>query len=130
MSLVELELGLLSDARKHAEEALLVFLTLGKDVEAAKGFNTLGLILQRHGAAPQAEDAYRQAIDISRQCGSIYEEARALHRLGAISAAQGASDEARREWSQSLKLYRTLNSVKAERVAADLSALAGSLNPP
>ena len=130
MSLVELELGLLSDARKHAEEALLVFLALGKDVEAAKGFNTLGLILQRHGAITPAEDAYRQAIGISRQCGSIYEEARALHRLGAISAAQGASDEARREWSQSLELYRTLNSVKAERVAADLSALADSLNPP
>jgi tetratricopeptide (TPR) repeat protein len=123
MSLVELGLGRLSDARTHAEEALRIFLALGNHLEAAKAFNTLGLILHQCGAITSAENAYRQAIEISRQCRSIYEEARALHRLGAISAARGARDDAIREWNQSLELYRTLHAVKAEQVAADISAL-------
>jgi tetratricopeptide (TPR) repeat protein len=123
MSLVELGLGQLADARTHIDEALEIFLSLGKDADAAKAFSTLGLVLQQCGVIAAADDAYRQAIEISRQCGSVYEEARALHRLGAISAARGDRDEAMRDWRQSLGLYQTLHAVKAERVAADLSAL-------
>jgi hypothetical protein len=65
-------------ARSCSSSDIQIFLVLGNHLEAAKAFNTLGLILDQCGAINAAEDAGRQAIEISRQCRSLYEEARAL----------------------------------------------------
>jgi tetratricopeptide (TPR) repeat protein len=123
ISRIEAELGRLADAARHAQEGLDICIGLDLHLETAKGFSNLGGIHQRRGDIALAEDAYKQALDFSRRCGSRYEEAGALHRLGGIAAARGAGDEARGRLRRAYDLYRSLGAAKADQVAADLSAL-------
>ncbi|WP_145503026.1 tetratricopeptide repeat protein [Streptomyces sp. CFMR 7] len=125
MASVETDLGRFADAVAHAEEAIAIASRLQLHLEAAQGFNSLGITLLRMGDATRAGCAHGRAVSHSRAAGSAHQEARSLYRLGAAALASGDRERAARWWALAARLFRRIGAAEAEQVASDLASLTG-----
>ncbi|WP_404949221.1 tetratricopeptide repeat protein [Streptomyces sp. ARC14] len=125
MASVETDLGRFADAVAHVEEAIGIAVRLQLHLEAAQGFNSLGILYLRRGEAGRAEHAHGQAVSHSRAAGSAHQEATSLRRLGTAALASGDRVRAARWWALAARLFQEIGAAEAEQVASDLASLTG-----
>jgi serine/threonine protein kinase len=103
-----LDLGNYARAQQEAEEAMKLARAEKMNDLSARGLITLGLISKRQSHYDQAEDYFRQAIDIARSHNGLYNTALAQSNLGSLYAEQGRRlDEAIREAEKAREFFNS-----------------------
>jgi tetratricopeptide (TPR) repeat protein len=123
IALGEVEIGEFTAAVEHLQQVRGVFEELGLDLDLAMAVNALGEAHARSGDNATAGRCHREALELSRRCGSTFEQARAHHRLGDLASAVGDFSNARRHWVLALGGYDTLSAPQAGEVRTRLDAL-------
>ncbi len=112
--------GDISCTRQPLEESIQILEVPGVRHFLGMTYVFYGLSHIYAGNQPDAENAARNALAISRGINDIWREGEALVCLGHALAAQDRLDEADEAYTQGLALY-----VKMERTRRSLEALAG-----
>jgi DNA-binding SARP family transcriptional activator/tetratricopeptide (TPR) repeat protein len=95
----------------------------------AEVLNHLGEALLAGGQAGQASEQYLAALGVADEIGELLEQARALDGLAYCYRAAGDHGRARGHWQQALAHFTAIGCGRADRVRAELEALAGPDGP-
>ena len=100
----ERQQGRMDEARRHAEQALVLQGALGQ----ANGnpLYELGIVQRQTGAMQEARATYERALAIHRELGDCAAEAKVLNSLAILHAEQGRFDEARAHFENALSISR------------------------
>ncbi|WUH94292.1 helix-turn-helix domain-containing protein [Streptomyces sp. NBC_00433] len=104
------------EAAADLRSALEVFVELSLPLDAAMAMNCLGEMYQQAGNLDAAERWLHNALELSRECGSLYEQARAHRALGQLAADCGNREQATSCWELALKGYSQLRAPEAEHL--------------
>jgi tetratricopeptide (TPR) repeat protein len=110
----QLELGLLSDARRSSESAVQMHSESGDLEGQADVLINLGDILCAVGERGRAIDCYERSLALDRVLGDRYWEAYALNRLGDVHNAVGQAEIGIAAWLESLSIFEELGHLDAE----------------
>jgi predicted ATPase len=100
--------GDLATARAWAEELVAVAEQSGDESTLARGWSTLGIVLDGEGRFAEARSAARKSLAISERAGDQNMIQVSLHNLGIVSIGEGAYERAVEELTAALELSRSL----------------------
>jgi putative nucleotidyltransferase with HDIG domain len=115
------------DARRSAEEALVIFDQVGAHTEKAEAYRALGMVYRETGRPALAESRLRSAIDLARGAGSVLSEAESSRELAVLYQTMGRNQEALTLLNAAHRLFRRLDArVDLVNVDGKVAALEGT----
>ncbi|TCO62670.1 tetratricopeptide repeat protein [Actinocrispum wychmicini] len=105
IALMQVDMGAVTYAIRHAADSLAAFRRLGMTLDAVLALNILGHAYFKVGNHTRAAACYREAIALSEQNGSRSEAARAELGLSRIATAAGRADEAAGHLARAERLH-------------------------
>lgn len=97
------------NARQQAEEALVLFDSLGTPGAKADPYRVLGMVFRETGRPALAESRFRSACELAVSSGSVLSEAETSRELALLYQSQGRNQEALRMLNTSHRLFRRLD---------------------
>jgi putative nucleotidyltransferase with HDIG domain len=97
------------NARRAAEEALLLFAELGASHAKADAYRILGMVYRETGRPTMSESRLRTAIELGHQSGSVLSQADAHRELAVLCQTTGRNQDALRHLHASHRLFKRLD---------------------
>ena len=113
--------GRLEEARRHAEEALIIHRQLGDRRLEGILLGDLGVYHNSMGRTEDARRHYEEALAIHREVGDHRQEGIVLGNLASLGLLQGRMEEARCRFEEALAVHRKVGNLRHEGV--DMSNL-------
>jgi len=97
------------NARRNAEDALLLLAQLGATDARAAAYRVLGMVYRETGRPALGESRLRTAIELAATSGSVLYEAEATRELALLSQGVGRNQDALRLLNSAYGLFRRLD---------------------
>lgn len=97
------------DARRAAEEALMLFAELGASHAKADAYRILGMVYRETGRPTLSEARLRTAIDLGAESGSVLSQADAQRELAVLCQSTGRNQDALRCLHAAHRLFKRLD---------------------
>jgi tetratricopeptide (TPR) repeat protein len=112
IAVMQVASGAISHAVEHATRSIEVFRRLGMTLDAAMALNCVAKAYWKERRYTRAAASYRQAIELSEECGSRYEAARAEFGLGHVAYSIGQEADAQDHWDRAEQRYPNLTRIR------------------